>query len=241
MDRKRAIIIGSTSGIGRALAIELSNNGYIVGIVGRRLELLTSLKDELRDSCFIKQIDITQITPAIDKLNELINEMGNVELIVLSSGTGYNNVNLDWEMEYDTISVNVLGTVAMANVAMKHFEKLRYGHLIGISSISALFSKGNVQAYNASKAFLSNYLAGLRNRAYMMALPISITDIKPGFVKTAMAKSDHLFWVASPEKAAKQIYRAIKKKRKMVYISKRWRLIAWLFKIIPNALLDRVK
>ena len=70
-------------------------------------------------------------------------------------------------------------------------------------------------------------------------LPVKVTDVMPGFVDTAMAKGDGLFWVAPTDKAALQIYSAIKKGKKQVYITSRWRLIAWLFKIMPEALLAK--
>ena len=69
---------------------------------------------------------------------------------------------------------------------------------------------------------------------------VFITDIRPGFVDTAMALGDGIFWMVSLEKAAKQIYTAIKKKKRVAYISKRWRLIAFILKIAPASLLKKM-
>ena len=69
---------------------------------------------------------------------------------------------------------------------------------------------------------------------------ITITDIQPGFVDTAMAQGENLFWVASPEKAATQIYTAILKKKNHAYVTKRWRLIAWVLKILPDFIYNRL-
>ena len=88
-------------------------------------------------------------------------------------------------------------------------------------------------AYNASKAFMSNYLEGLRVRARTAGLPILVSDIRPGFVDTAMAQGKGLFWVASPQKAASQIYKAIHCQAKHAYVTKRWSVIAWLLKVLP--------
>ncbi|HLA50420.1 MAG TPA: oxidoreductase, partial [Thermodesulfovibrionia bacterium] len=93
---------------------------------------------------------------------------------------------------------------------------------------------GDSPAYNASKAFMSNYLEGLRQKTIKLKIPIVVTDIQPGFVNTAMAKGEGLFWVASPEKAAKQIFKAIESKKRHAYITKRWRIIAWLLTISPD-------
>ena len=69
---------------------------------------------------------------------------------------------------------------------------------------------------------------------------ITVTDIQPGFVDTAMAKAPNLFWVASPQKAAIQIYETIKKKKKHAYITKRWRLIAWALKLMPDFIYEKI-
>lgn len=132
------------------------------------------------------------------------------------------------------------GFVAMVNVAFKYFVKRGVGHIVGISSIASLRGNGSAPAYNASKSFVSNYLEGLRQKAYKLGIPIIITDIQPGFVDTAMAQGEGLFWVASPEKAALQIYKKIVVKKKHAYISKRWRSIAWLLKIMPNWLYNKL-
>jgi short-subunit dehydrogenase len=69
---------------------------------------------------------------------------------------------------------------------------------------------------------------------------IHVTDVRPGFVDTAMAKGDGLFWVSPVEKAAEQIYAAIKRKKKVVYISKRWRLISYILETIPYSILEKL-
>jgi short-subunit dehydrogenase len=87
---------------------------------------------------------------------------------------------------------------------------------------------------------MSNYLQGLRYRFVTLGLPVVVTDVQPGFVDTAMAKADRKFWVASPEKAAEQIFAAVRKRKKHVYVTRRWRLIAWLIKAIPDWLAQRL-
>jgi short-subunit dehydrogenase len=166
-------------------------------------------------------------------LAELIKEIGGMDVIVISAGVGSINPDLNWTQEKEAIDVNISGFTAMANVAFKHFCKQGSGQIVGISSIAAIRSSGDSPAYSASKAFVSNYLEGLRQKTIKLKIPIIVTDIQPGFVNTAMAKGEGQFWVASPEKAAKQIFKAIDGKRKHAYITKRWRIIAWLLKIMP--------
>lgn len=166
--------------------------------------------------------------------------MEGVDLFVVTAGTGTRNPRLDWEPERDTIAVNVLGFAALVNVAVEHLEARRAGHLVAISSVAALRGHGHAPAYNASKAFMSIYLQGLRHRFSRQHLPISVTDVQPGFVDTAMAKGDGLFWVAAPELAAQQIFEAIRGRKTHVYVTKRWRLIAWMLKAIPDWLYHRL-
>jgi short-subunit dehydrogenase len=237
---KRAIIIGASSGIGRELACILSQHGYILGLTGRRLQLLEELKNHLPGPAFSRPMDVADHAAAMKGLEELIDEVGGLDLIVISAGTGCINPDLKWPEEKETIEVNVAGFAAIANVAFRHFVKVGRGHLVGISSIAALRGSRQAPAYNASKAFVSNYLEGLRNRAKMAGHAITVTDIQPGLVDTAMAKGDGLFWVAAPPKAAWQIYRAIQKKASHAYVTRRWRLIAWLLKALPDALYARL-
>jgi short-subunit dehydrogenase len=237
---KKAIIIGATSGIGKELAKVVSQNKYIVGIAGRRTQLLDELKEEIPGESFTKCIDVAKPNEAIDRLNDLISEMGDIDLIVISSGVGFINDDLQWPNEKETIDVNVSGFTAMANVAMHHFLLRGSGHLVGISSIAAIRGDGSSPAYNASKAFISNYMEGLRKKIFKKGLSIAVTDIQPGFVDTALARGDGLFWVASPQKAAQQMYNAIERKKKHAYITKRWRLIGWLMKTVPEFLYNRM-
>ena len=237
---KSAIIIGASSGIGRALAVTLSLDGYRVGVVARRTDLLAQLRAELTGLCVIKTVDVSQPELAMPLLRELIEELRDVELFIVSAGTGFDNAALAWELERETIAVNVLGFAGMVNVAVAHLEARGSGYLVGISSIAALRGNRVAPAYAASKAFVSNYLQSVRYRFNKLKLPIVVTDVQPGFVDTPMAKGDRLFWVASPETAARQIVVAIRGRRKRVYITRRWRLIAWLMQVLPDALYSKL-
>lgn len=233
---RKAIVIGATSGIGKALACVLVSDNYIVGVTGRRRELLTELKDIFQDRVYIKELDVANAN-ARDALQALIKKMEDVDIIIISAGTG--ELGLNWETEKETIATNVLGFTAMANVAFHYFSSKGSGHIVGISSVGAIRGGGGA-AYNASKAFVGNYLQGLRVHAYKKGKNITITDIQPGFVDTDMAKGTGLFWVATPEKAATQIYSAIRRKKKHAYITRRWRLIAVLLKILPDWVYHRL-
>ena len=237
---RKAIVVGASSGIGRELAKILSMNQFIVGVMARRIQLLNELWKEAEGKFFVQEIDVRDAESAMGILDKFIKEMGGIDLIVISAGAGDVNVSLNWPLENETIKTNVTGFAALVNVAMHHFTAKGSGHLVGISSIAALRGGRESPAYNASKAFASNYLEGLRQKVRKSKLSITITDIKPGFVNTAMAKGDGIFWAAPAEKAAMQIYNAIERKRTHAYITHRWRLIAWILKSMPTSLYERL-
>jgi short-subunit dehydrogenase len=234
-----AIIIGASSGIGEALALELNSHGYSLGLASRRTELLQELASKLKHRAHIRELDLANPDAAAISLRQLIDEMKDVELIVISAGTGFNNPKLEWGPELNTISVNVTGFARIVNVIVEYFEQRGSGHLAAITSICAIRGHGDAPAYGASKAFMSNYLGSIRHRFRGKNLPIYVTEICPGYVDTAMAQGTSLFWVASVQTAAKQIVRALKARRGHVYVTKRWRLIAWLLRVTPYALYRR--
>ncbi|MDD4356635.1 MAG: SDR family NAD(P)-dependent oxidoreductase [Smithellaceae bacterium] len=237
---KKAIVIGASSGIGRELAKILAGKGYRVGVMARRVDLLNSIRNEIKGELLVQKVDAMDTETAMGILSSFIKEMNGVDLIVISAGTGDVNDNLNWSIEHDTIRTNVTGFSAFANVAIQHFIEKRAGHLVGISSIASLRGGRESPAYNASKAFESNYMEALRQKITWLRLPIIVTDIKPGFVKTGMAKGEGIFWAAPADKAAMQIYNVIKRKKTHAYITHRWRFIAWLLKVIPARIYERL-
>lgn len=237
---KKAIIIGATSGIGKGLAKVLADNHYKVGITGRRTELLNELKNGNPNSYFIKSFDVTDTKIIVEKLDEFTIELGGLDLLIISSGIGDINESLDFLIEERTINTNVLGFTCIADWTFKYFEKQKFGHLIAISSIGGLRGNRQAPAYNATKAYQINYLEGLRQKATKLKEPIFVTDIRPGLVDTEMAKGKGLFWVMPVEKTVQQIYQAIKNRKKVAYVTRRWRIIAMILKRIPQMIYDKM-
>lgn len=237
---KKAIVVGATSGIGKELARLLAKNGYLVGVTGRRKALLVALKQENPEAYFTKTFDVTDTTLSILELTELVAELGGLDLLVISSGTGELNDNLDFEPEKRTIDTNVVGFTVVADWAFNYFKSQKFGHLAAITSIAGIRGMRQSPSYGSTKAYQINYLQALRQKAGYLELPITITDIRPGFVDTDMAKGEGLFWVASPERAAKQMCRALLKKKRVVYVTRRWALVVWLIRRIPNYLYNKM-
>ena len=232
---KKAIIVGATSGIASCLARQYANQGWSLGLTGRDTERLKRLEEELHAETIMIEMDLADSGLARKQFEKLAGQMNGVDLVIIAAGTGHIDPELYWEKELETIGTNVEGFAAIAHASIKLFERQGYGYLAAISSIAGIRG-GGAPAYNASKAFVSNYLQGLRHRAYRCGKPIYVTDIQPGFVDTPMAQGDGLFWVSSPEKAAMQIYRALERRKRHCYVTRRWRLIAWVLKILPEPL-----
>jgi len=238
---KKAVIIGATSGIGRDLSIELHKRGYAVGLTGRRQERLTSITKNLGKNAHYSPMDVTDFARSREQLHALIKELGGMDIIVLNAGVGTMKEKLEWQQEQLTIDVNVRGFVNLALESYSFFERQGSGQIVGISSMSALFGYGLAPAYTASKAFISNYMQGLRQKAHRSDADITITDIRPGFVETEMTEDNNkMFWVASSPEASRQIANAIEAGKSRAYITRRWNLIAALIKLMPNWVLDRL-
>lgn len=237
---KKIIIIGATSGIGRRLAELYAKEDCRIGIIGRRENLLKEICALDKDKLFYQVCDITHTESTLSSLKTLVNELGGMDKLIICAGTGELNPQLSFQLEEPTLLTNVIGFTNIADWGFRYFEQQKGGHLINISSVGGTRGSGVAPAYNASKAYQINYMEGLRQKAAKLPFPIYTTDIRPGFVDTAMAKGEGLFWVTPVDKAAKQIKKAISSKKKIAYISKRWKYVAGLFWLIPSALYCRM-
>ncbi len=236
----KAIIIGATSGIGLELTKELAKEGWQVGITGRRVNILQDLQKAIGNNIHIAKMDVSHFDDARETLSQLIEEMGGMDVLILNAGIG--SFTRTWDKEKAIIDINATGFAALANIGYKYFEEQGGGQIVGISSIAAERGSSFIPVYNATKAFISSYMEGLRTHAQKKKNGITITDIRPGFVETPMTEQngDNMFWVATANKAAKQIITAMKRKKKVAYITKRWWLVAKLLKVLPDFVYSRM-
>ncbi|MER3464483.1 MAG: oxidoreductase [Chitinophagaceae bacterium] len=232
--QQTVLIVGGTSGLGRGLAEYYLHNGNKVAIVGRRQHLLDEIKQQFPQNSFTYQLDISDAN-CQEQISKIITELG-IDLLVLSASTIEFNPDLSFEKEAEMIRTNVLGYTAVLNSAYHYFKKKGSGHIVGITSIAAARGNKTAIAYNASKAFQSSYLEGLRLKLQTESSQIHVTEIIPGYVATTMAKGDRLFWVASLLKAVAQIVTAIEQKKKRVFVTKRWQIIYNIYQFLPLSL-----
>lgn len=238
---KKMIIIGATSGIGESLARQAVEKGYRVGGTGRRIERLEQLKAELGEHFHFRKMDVIQKMKASSQLLSLVDELGGMDIIVLNAGISNYPASSIITMEQEVIDVNVSGFVQLFGEAFQYFKQQGHGHIVGVSSIAGLFGSSRAAPYSASKAFISTYMQAYRQRCNKADYDITITDVKPGFVKSEMTEGKKgMFWVADTDKAVKQMLTDIEKKKSYSYVTRRWRFVAWLIKLTPNWIIDRL-
>ncbi len=236
---QKIIIVGATSGIGKELAILYAAKGCKVAVTGRRENLLLELKNTYPQNIITACFDVT-VNNLNNHLNNLVAELNGLELFIYNAGYGDTSANLDIEIENTTTLTNVNGFVNAMHFAFNYFVAQGSGQIAVTSSIAALRGNSWAPAYSASKAFMSNYAEGLNIKAKRSKKNIMVTDIKPGFINTKTAKGNKRFWVATSQKAARQIVDAINKKKRVAYITKRWWLVAQVLKILPYSIYRRL-
>ena len=225
------IIIGATSGIGKALYEKYATDGNRIGIVGRRTLLLDELHQSHPNCTFTATADITKQDEVERAIHDFTKEFGHVDLAIVCSGTGEINPTLD---------TNVMGWTYVIDTLFHLFEQQAHGHLVAITSAGGLRGEPMAPAYSATKAYQINYMEALRKKAFKSGGKVIVTDIRPGLVNTAMAKGEGLFWVMPVEKVASQICAAIRKRKSEVYVTKRWHVLAIINKNLPFILYKRM-
>jgi short-subunit dehydrogenase len=171
----------------------------------------------------------------------IVSDLGGLDLIVYAAGVQPALAANEYNYEKDAamISANALGAMAWLGQAAIRFERARAGHIVAISSIAGDRGRRLNPGYNSSKAALDAYLEGLRNR--LSQHRVTVTTIKPGFVDTVLLKNaPKTLWVISPDKAAAQIYQAIRRRQQLAYIPGRWRLVSLIIRNIPSVLFRRL-
>ncbi len=234
------IIIGATSGIGKALFLNYAKQGHHIGIIGRRTHLLEELRQQYPLNTMTATADITIFKETSLAINNIQKAFGSIDLAIVCAGTGELNPLLNFDIERPTIDTNVLGWTFVVDTLYGLFHQQGNGHLVAITSVGGLRGEPMSPAYSATKAYQINYMEALRKKSFKDGSRITVTDIRPGLVETAMAKGDGLFWVMPANKVARQISVAISKKKDKAYVTKRWHILAFVNKSLPFSLYKRM-
>ena len=233
---KRAIVIGASSGIGKEVAKLLLQEGWTLGVAARRVELLQTV-----GAAAVEQIDVTA-DDATERLRSLIDRLGGMDLFFYASGIGKQNRDLKEDIELATVTTNGLGFTRMIGEAYRYFAERGEGHIAAITSIAGTKGLGPAPSYSATKAMQNVYLQALEQQANARGLKIRFTDIRPGFVDTALLNGDfHYPMMLRPENVAREIVSAINSRQHIRVIDWRYRLLTAFWRRIPRFIWRRFK
>lgn len=236
---RNIIIIGASSGIGKALAIQYGQNKNVkLGLLARRSDLLKDIANQLQHKCETQTMDVTN-NDSTSIFKEFLTKFEKIDLVIYCAGFGEVNPELNWELCKTTLEVNIFGFTSLINQTYKYMNAQQYGQIAVISSVGGLRGFEDDSGYSASKAYQINYFEGLSRKTKKAHMPIKINTILPGFVDTAMAKGGNFFWMCSPEKAAKVIICGLNKNKRYIFVTPKWRLIGWLLKFLPYKIFER--
>lgn len=236
---KKAIIIGASSGIGKEVAHLLLADGWQLGVAARREEQLLELKALAPERINVMKIDVTD-SDAGERLLSLIRQVGGMDLYFHASGIGKQNRTLDAGIELRTMETNAVGFTRMIGTAFRYFAEQGGGHIAAITSIAGTKGLGPAPSYSATKALQATYLQALDQQAHQRGLPIRFTDIRPGFVDTALLNGDFKYpMLMRPEAVARDIVRSIYRHRHVRVIDWRYRIMTFFWRLIPNGIWRR--
>lgn len=238
----KVVIMGATSGIGRAIAMEFIEKGWRVGAAGRRLNALMELQAAAPVQVEICSIDVND-EKAPEKLLWLIDVIGGMDVYLNVSGIGKQNPSLDEKIEESTLETNAVGFTRMVDAAFRYFsEKGGCGQIAAITSIAGVKGLGIAPSYSATKRFQNCYLQALAQLNSIKGMHITFTDIRPGFVNTDLLNDSHSYpLMMDPQKVARKAVKAILARKRVAVIDWRYRIIVFLWKLIPNLIWEKLK
>lgn len=242
---KTIVITGASAGIGRALAEECFKRGYHLGLTGRRMEALESLRGELQarhplssQRIELCSLDVDDSNSVAATLHALFERLGGVDIVVANAGINdFSKVGRgDFAKERHILQTNVIGAIATVNAAAEHLLERGAGQIVGISSLASLKAIPTQAAYCASKAAFSMYLDGARME--LRPRNIAVTAILPGFVATEIMPNIEKYPFAVPaSQAAREMLDLIEKKAEVgVVPAWPWKFMRPLLGLIPDNL-----
>jgi short-subunit dehydrogenase len=243
---KRVVVVGATDGLGKALAAEYASQGSWVCLVGRgeakleaaRAEIAARYPDATVAAVVCDLLERERISPAF---RDAIGAIGHCDLFLYNAGVMFHGdgVTAEPSKDRETMEVNAVAAVEMLGLAGNYFREARRGQIAAVSSIAGDRGRKGNPAYNASKAALTTYLEGLRNRLHPFG--VTVSTVKPGFIGTKLtAGKKGLFWVVPPEEAARIIADRLERRHEVFYVYRRWGLFGLVLRHVPRFVFKRI-
>ncbi|HEX3557888.1 MAG TPA: SDR family NAD(P)-dependent oxidoreductase [Pyrinomonadaceae bacterium] len=242
---KVVLVTGASSGIGRALAVELGRRGARVGLTARRADELLKVAAEVERAggeALALAADVRNAEEMKAVAVRLRERWGGTELLIANAGmsTTTFGARLEAGEAGEVISINVIGVVNSVAAVLPDMLARGRGHLVAISSLAAYRGLPKSGAYSASKAAVSTFFESLR--VDLRGEGIDVTVIHPGFIRTPMTanRKRKLPFLLEVEDAACRILRAVERRARSYDFP--WQLagLVRLMKHLPNAVYDRL-
>ena len=236
MSNKVIWITGASTGIGKALAIKFSKNGWNVAISARRLELLEEISKQ-NENIFSFPLDVTNKDECNKVFSEIKNKFGQIDLCIFSTGTWdpKKEKEIDVEQIENVMKVNFFGTVNSIKSVEKYFKELGKGHISIVSSIAGYRGLPNSTGYGPSKSALNNLTESLYFDFKKYGVRVSL--ISPGFIKTPMTDKNNfkMPFLKTTEYAADKIYSGLINTNAFeIHFPKQLTIVLKILKILPN-------
>lgn len=236
---KKIIIIGASSGLGAKIAADFARAGWKVGIAARRTQPMLELCEQFPDNIVCRQLDVTAPSALAD-FQSLIELNGGMDRFLFCSGVGFYDPELNDGELANTLNVNVSGFARLTAAAYRYFRNNAYvtkAQIAAITSVAATKGIGASAAYSASKKFQQTFLQALDQLTHSQHVNLSVTDIRPGFIRTNLLNPQRNYpMLMNVDHAARLIEKAILSRRRVAYIDWRWGLLTNLWKLIPDRL-----
>ena len=242
----KAVVVGASSGIGAAIARKLAQEGYMVALLARRQDQLDEMAEEINylvgeKRAIFYEHDVTDFKQITPMFQTVLRDLQTIDVLVFNAGIMHSVgiSEFDAAKDHAMIDVNLKGAVAWLGEAAVLFERMGRGHLVGVSSVAGDRGRVANPGYNASKAGLSTYLEALRNR--LTRKGVHVLTLKPGYVDTDLLPPNAgPFKAVLPEKVAEDLWRAIKRRKQVVYSPWWWRYILLVVQHLPSPIFRRM-
>lgn len=237
MHQRNIVIIGASSGLGLALARLYCQSGCRVGAAARSGQKLRALAAEFPGQVVTAAIDVDS-PQGPDLLEQLIGQLGGMDVYVHVAGIGYDNPRSLPQREADIVNTDCTGFARMVYAAFMHFARGgRGGQVAAVSSVAGTKGIAGMEAYSASKAFDQRYLQALRQRSVTERLGITVTDLRPGWTRTPLLHNGKRYALEmEPDTVVRAMKRAIDRRRNIATINRRWALLCALWRFLPDVL-----
>lgn len=244
--RKRGLIVGASSGLGAALARKLAREGYTLALLARRgnqlAELCTELNADGITHTLAYEHDVLNHEEIPSLLTRIIADLGGLDLFIFNAGVnfppGLERMNAADDIKM--IEINLSGAIAWLAPVGDLLKEAKSGMIVGISSVAGDRGRIANPGYNTSKAGLTTYLEALRNR--LTRHGVHVLTVKPGFLATDMlrASAGPKPFTITPERAADDIYKAIRRRKQIIYTHPIWRWIMLAIQHVPSVIFRRL-